>query len=174
MNYIISFISRNIFTHSSMVLYELFHSIYDKYDLIMNSNIKCIAMYQFELEKFDIKNNLDIILSILKIIINKYNNIIDNDIHNDYEIIDYKQLLINCPDILKKSIETLLEIIHKINNNLDIIHKKIDNYNHSYFKLFYNINIDEYIQQIILYNKIFNDRKYLFFKLIKFYDIKLN
>ena len=174
MNYIISFISRNIFTHSSMLLYELFHSIYDKYDLIMNSNIRSIKTYQFELEKTDIKNKLSSILSILKIIIHKYNNIIDDNTNDDYEIIDYEHLLINCPDILKNSIISLLDIIHKINNNLDIIHKKINNYNQSYLKLLYNITIDNYIQQINLYNKIFNDRIYLFFKLIKFYDIKLN
>ena len=175
MNYIISIISRNIFTHSFILLCDIFHSIYDKYDKIMNSNIKNINIYKYELEKTDIKNKLSIILIIIKVIINKYNKINEmNDDNDDYELIDYKQLLINCPEILKKSIESILDVINKIKFNLDIIYNKIYVYEKSYLKILYKVNINENINEIILFNEILNNRTKLFYKLIKFYKINFN
>jgi hypothetical protein len=143
----------------------------------MNSNIKFINLYKLELEKSDIKNKLSIILMIIKVVIYKYNNInndINNDIIDDFELIDYNQLLINCPDILKKSIESILDIVKKIKNNIDIIYNKIDIYNKSYLKILIKIDINDNIYELKLYNEIFNNRKLLLFELIKLYKIKLN
>ena len=182
MNNLFYIISHNIFKHSLILLCDIFHSIYDKYDIIMNSNIKFINLYKLELEKSDIKNKLSMILMIIKIIIYKYNiisnNIDDNNIDDnnldDYELIDYKQLLINCPQILNKSIETLLDIINKINLNIDMIYNKIEKYNKSYIKLIIKLDINNDINEIKIFNEIFNNRIFLFLKLIKLYKIKLN
>ena len=185
MNYILSIITKKVYDNSSYILINFFTSIYDTYDDIINSNIKHINLYKNELEKTDIKNKLSIILSILKIIINKYNNIIDenkminiNDENYDYEIIDYNNLLNdllnNCPNILKISIVSILEIINKIRLNLDIINDKINLYTKSFFKIINKINIDDNIKNIIVYNNIFDNKISLFFNLLKLYDIKIN
>jgi hypothetical protein len=185
MNYILSIITKKVYDNSSYLLINFFTSIYDTYDDIINSNINHINLYKYELEKTDIKNKLSIILSILKIIINKYNNISDenkmidiNDDNYDYEIIDYNNLLNdllnNCPNILKISIVSILETINKIRLNLDIINDKINIYNKSFFKIINKINIDDNIKNIIVYNNIFDNKISLFFNLLKLYNIKIN
>lgn len=172
MNYVVSIITKNIVSHSFIFLCNFFNSIHNTYDNIMNSNITNIKFYKYELEKTDIKNKLSIILSLLKIIINKYNK--NDNIEIDYEIIDFYNLLENCPEVLKLSIESILDIIIKIKNNLEIINEKIIIYKNSFINFFYKINIEGNIKNIILYNNIFDKKISILFKLIKLYNININ
>lgn len=174
MEYIISTITKNIFSHSFYLFCNFFNSIHNTYDKIINSNIKHIKLFKYELEKTDIKNKLLIIQSILKIIIHKYNDLKDDDDNNDYDIIDFYGLLNKCPETLKIFIESLLDLIKKIKNELFLINNKIEIYNNSYFQILNKINIDDNIKNIILYNNILDKKIVIFFELLKLFKINID
>ena len=68
---------------------------------------------------------------------------------------------------IKISILSVLEIIIKINNLLEIIKNKIIEHNSSYIRILYTLNIHNEISKIINLNNIFNDRLQLLFEILK-------
>ena len=163
-----------MFNNSFTILCDIFNSIHNTYKYILNSNIEHINLYKYELEKTDIMNKLLIILSVLKVIIYKYNKIVKNsDIDSEYEIVDYNILLKNCPETLKISIISLLDIIKKIKFNFYIINDKINKYNNSYIKILIKVDICDNIEYIKMYNNILNEKMDLLFNLLNLYKINL-
>lgn len=99
----------------------------------------------------------------------------DTDSDSNFEIIsniNYDEIKVEIQEPIKISILSILEIIDAINKVFDTIHKKIVEYNKSYFN-FYKLNIANEIQKIDHLNEKFNSRLDMLFKIIAIYNDKM-
>lgn len=195
-NYFATFIARDVVFYTITTISTSIISIQNIDKFIVEHKDNDYVIFSSQLEKTDLINKLVITSSIIKDIFIKHSstdNKIDFDkIFNipsvelitktkvdetdfDFDIINnvnYNEIKVEIPEPVKISILSTLETIHNINIIFDLIHKKIIEYNKSYFN-FYKLNITNEIQKINHLNEIFNSRLDMLFKIITIYNEKM-
>lgn len=195
-NYFATFIARDVVFYTITTISTSIISIQNIDKFIVEHKDNDYVIFSSQLEKTDLINKLVITSSIIKDIFIKHSstdNKIDFDkIFNipsvelimktkvdetdfDFDIINnvnYNEIKVEIPEPVKISILSTLETIHNINIIFDLIHKKIIEYNKSYFN-FYKVNITNEIQKINHLNEIFNSRLDMLFKIITIYNEKM-
>jgi len=145
-------------------------------------------IYQNKLINTDISNKLQIISLLITDIIKKYHlnnedinliewcdkysniNIIEEDDFNVLSNIKNNNIINDLPKPLKIIIQCSLEIINNINEILQKIQNKINEYNNSYFSYFYKLNIHGEVNMLVTYCDIFDKRITILFDLLKVYN----
>ena len=195
-NYFATFIARDVVFYTITTISTSIISIQNIDKFIVEHKDNDYVIFSSQLEKTDLINKLVITSSIIKDIFIKHsssdNKIDFNKIFNipsvelitktkidetdfDFDIINnvnYNEIKVEIPEPVKISILSTLETIHNINIIFDLIHKKIIEYNKSYFN-FYKLNITNEIQKINHLNEIFNSRLDMLFKIITIYNEKM-
>ena len=177
MEYIIPLFSYNVMFYSITSISTYIVSTQNIFNFIINHKDNDYIVLQQKLQSIDLINKLNIVNSLIKTIIKKYNINIDElleskqikyNISDDFLVVEMdnmKSNIVNEP--IKISIISVLEMIIKINNILEIIKNKIMIHNKSFFKMFNTLHIHNEINQIISLNGIFNDRLQLLFEILK-------
>lgn len=195
-NYFATFIARDVVFYTITTISTSIISIQNIDKFIVEHKDNDYIIFSSQLEKTDLINKLVITSSIIKNIFIKHSTIDDkidfDKIFNipsvelitkttedktdfDFDIINnvnYNEIKVEIPEPVKISILSTLETIHNINVIFDLIHKKIIEYNKSYFN-FYKLNITNEIQKINYLNEIFNSRLDMLFKIITIYNEKM-
>lgn len=195
-NYFATFIARDVVFYTITTISTSIISIQNIDKFIVEHKDNDYVIFSSQLEKTDLINKLVITSSIIKDIFIKHsstdNKIDFNKIFNipsvelitktkidetdfDFDIINnvnYNEIKVEIQEPVKISILSTLETIHNINVIFDLIHKKIIEYNKSYFN-FYKLNITNEIQKINHLNEIFNSRLDMLFKIITIYNEKM-
>lgn len=193
LNYFATFIARDIVFYTITTISTSIISIQNIDKFLLEHKDNDYIIFSNKLEKIDLINKLVITSSIIKDIFIKHSTNGDkidfNKIFNipsielikisnnemDYDVINnvnYNEIELDIPEPVKISILSTLETIHNINNVFDIIHKKIVEYNKSYF-IFHKLNIKDEITKLSHLNDIFNSRLDILFKIITIYNEKL-
>lgn len=187
-----TFIARDVVFYTITTISTAIISIQNIGKFIGEHKDNDYIIFSNQLEKTDLINKLIITSSIIKDIFIKHstNNtkldfdkifnipcieIITSNSDNEYEIINninYNEIEINISEPVKITILSTLETIHDINIIFDIIHKKIVEYNKTYFN-FYKLNIKNEIYKISNLNNIFNSRLDILLKVIHIYNDKI-
>lgn len=195
-NYFATFIARDVVFYTITTISTSIISIQNIDKFIVEHKDNDYIIFSSQLEKTDLINKLVITSSIIKDIFIKHSTNDDkidfNKIFNipsvelitktkvdetdfDFNIINnvnYNEIKVEIPEPVKISILSTLETIHNINVIFDSIHKKIIEYNKSYFN-FYKLNIANEIHKINHLNEIFNSRLDMLFKIITIYNEKM-
>ena len=173
MDYIIPLLSYNVIFYSITSISTYLVSTQNVCKFIIDHKDNDYIVFQQKLESIDLINKLNIVNSLIKTIVKKYNINIDELLESkqikENTLDDY--LMIELHNITNEpiniSILSVLEIIIKINNLLEIIKNKIIEHNSSYIRILYTLNIHNEINKIINLNNIFNDRLQLLFEILK-------
>lgn len=171
-------------------------STYNLYNFIVSNSNSDYKIYQTQINSTDLANKLLLASSLIKDIIKKhhfathpdlsigeimklYDSNVEEEIkiiHDSFEefniisFIQSNKIISNIPEPVKISLYSTLEIIDKINNILNIIHKKIKNHSESFIKYLTKLNIHLEVEQLIELNKIFDTRLNLLLDILKIYS----
>ena len=176
MDYIIPLLSYNVIFYSITSISTYLVSTQNVCKFIIDHKDNDYIIFQQKLESIDLINKLNIVNSLIKTIVKKYNINIDELLESkqikentldDYLMIELHNINNITNEPIKISILSVLEIIIKINNLLEIIKNKIIEHNRSYIRILYTLNIHNEINKIISLNNIFNDRLQLLFEILK-------
>ena len=185
MNFILLSIAQTFILHTISSLSNTITTTQNIINFVMMHKNNDYHNFKLDLDKTDINNKLNIILSIIKSIIKKYyfndignfDELINNkntneNYHNEFEIINANKIEnVHLSDPLKIIINSNLDTIKKIQLILYNIHVKILNHDKSYSKYIYKIKIKNEIDDFMLQNKIFEKKIKMLFKICKLYNI---
>jgi len=195
MNYVLPYITYNAVTYGLSAMSSSISTSINVFNYITEHKDSDYETLQKQLESTDLNNKLYIIQSLIKDILtrhcinlgikddNKIQEIIgtsDADIisdvitikQGDFDIVNKINKIyseIDIPEPVKLSLISTIDIIEKINNNLENIKKKILHHQQCYFKSFRTIKISDEVKKIISLTVILNSRLQILFELLKLY-----
>jgi hypothetical protein len=161
------------------------------YNFIINYSItnNDYIIYQNKLINTDISNKLQVTSLLITDIIKKYHlnnkedinltewveknynlNVIEQDEFNVVSNIKNNNIISDLPKPLKLILQSTLEIITNINETLQSIQIKINQYNNSYLSYFYKLNIHTEVNKLVTYCDIFDKRLIMLFDMLKVYN----
>lgn len=145
-------------------------------------------VYKNKLINADISNKLQVISLLISDIIKKYHlkdedlnltewtdkhfniNVEETDEFSMITNIKNNNIITDLPKPLKIILQYTLEIINNINDTLQKIQNKINEYNNSYMSYFYKLNIHNEVNLLVTYCDIFDKRLIMLFDILKVYN----
>jgi hypothetical protein len=153
----------------------------------MENNSNDYKNYQLQMEQMDLINKLNITNSLMKDIYKRYaktkeeqkklNDVfeltttsINTTLINEFELVqcDFEMDIV---EPIQLALHAMMDIMQKINATLDLIAKKINVYNQSYFRGLQKIHISNEINQITHYNELFDKRYQMLVQLMQVYRV---
>ena len=193
MQVIVPLITTSLLIHSLSNISSTISSVNNIYSYINTHKYNDYQLYNLELDKTDLKNKLLLMQSMIRDINNRYYFIINNEKisinsyidsqylkninyinnnDNEYDILldDLNDMETDLPNPLKICLINVLDIINKINYNINMIHNKMKEHDKTYFRYFYKINIHKELDRLMIDSKVFDQRIYLLFEILKLYN----
>lgn len=173
-------------------------SSYDLYNFITTHSNSDYQNYINEITSTDIANKLLVGSSLIKDVIKKHHffahdekdmsvdkvielykvkfepEVMDDGDYNMVNLMQNNNIVSNVPEPIKIALNSMLEIIDKINIVLNKIHSKIKIYNESYVKYVSKLNLSHDVDMLVKLDKIFDKRLNLFIDVLKIYSRVIN
>jgi hypothetical protein len=182
----IQILTKDIIIHCMSSLTTSIMSIHNIYNFIIEHKSNDVQLYQEELVKTDLINNILIATAIIKDILRKHHFTKEDDLHkifkecslykcefeDDFNIvsfIDEHKIIANIPQPVQISLRITLEVIDRINELLDKVKNKIIKYDKSFSKYFNRLYLKTELEQIQTNNKLFEKRLTQLIEIIKIY-----
>ncbi len=184
----IQILTKDIIIHCMTSLTTSIMSIHNIYNFIIEHKSNDVQLYQEELVKTDLINNILIATAIIKDILYKHhftkeedlqklfreNSLYKCEFEDDFNIIsfiDEHKIITNIPQPVQISLRITLEVIDKINILLDTVKNKIVKHEKSFTKYFNRLHLKSELEHIQTNNKLFEKRMSQLIEIIKIYPV---